>query len=146
MATASCGRPAAVTCPSRPTTVRVAALGVPPPGVGLKTVMVRCPTLRMSLLGTWAVTCVGLTNVVGRGEPLTCTTDPLINPDPLTVKVKLPPRASTGFGEMLEIEGTGLLTVNVTGAEVPPPGAGVNTVIDNKVPVARSDAGIAAVS
>ena len=70
----------------------------------------------------------------------------MTNPEPLTVKVKLPPKASTGLGEILEIEGAGLLTVNVTAVEVPPPGAGVKTVIDNKAPVARSEAGIAAVS
>jgi hypothetical protein len=64
----------------------------------------------------------------------------------LTVKVKLPPSAITNGGEMLEIDGTGLFTVNVADDEVPPPGAGVKTVIDNRAPVARSDAGIAAVS
>jgi hypothetical protein len=60
--------------------------------------------------------------------------------------VKLPPSAITREGEMLEIEGAGLLTVNVTAVEVPPPGEGVKTVIDNRAPTAKSDAGIAAVS
>ena len=84
--------------------------------------------------------------MVGRGEPLTCTTDALMNPEPLTVRVKLGPSTSAVAGEMFEMEGTGLLTVNVTAAEVPPPGAGVKTVMDNKAPTARSDAGIAAVN
>lgn len=77
---------------------------------------------------------------------MTCTIDPLTYPDPLTVRVKLGPNTSAVAGEMLEIEGTGLLTVNVTADEVPPPGVGVKTVIDNKAPTARSDAGIAAAS
>jgi hypothetical protein len=70
----------------------------------------------------------------------------LINPDPSTVTVKLPPKAGTTLGEMLDIEGTGLLTVNVTADDVPPPGAGVNIVMERKAPTAKSDAGIAAVS
>ena len=65
----------------------------------------------------------------------------MINLVPLTVKVKLPPSATTRLGEMLEIEGTGLVTVRMTAAEVPPPGEGVETVMDNKAPAARSDAG-----
>jgi len=89
---------------------------------------------------------VELTNVVGRDAPLTRTTDELTNPEPLTVRVKLGPNTSAVDGEMLEIEGTGLLTVKVTAAEAPPPGVGVKTVTDKKAAAARSDAGIAAVS
>ena len=136
----------AVTCQSKPMTVKVFELDVPPPGAGLNTVMLRWPMVRMSVSEICAVSCVELTKVVGRGEPSTCTTDPLMNPDPLTVRVKLGPNTTTVDGEMLEIEGTGLLTVNVSGDEAPPPGAGVKTVIDNKAPTARSDAGMAAVS
>lgn len=84
--------------------------------------------------------------MVGRDEPLTCTTEALLNPDPLTVRVKLDPNTSAVDGEMFEIEGTGFLTVNVTAGEVPPPGAAVKTVIDNEAPTATSDAGIAAVN
>ena len=84
--------------------------------------------------------------MVGRDEPLICTTGAPLNPDPLTVRVKLDPSTSVVDGEMLDIEGTGLLTVNVTAGEVPPPGAAVKTVIDNNAPTPRSDAGIAAVS
>jgi hypothetical protein len=71
-------------------------------------------------------------NVVGVGLPSNRTTDPRINPEPLTVSVKLPPAATatTGFGEMLVIEGSGLLTVRVTAEEVPPPGVGLETVMD----------------
>ena len=136
----------AVTCPSRPITVKVAELDVPPPGAALKTVIVRVPTLSMSLLEIWAVSRVELTNVVGRGEPLTLTTDPSTNPDPLTVRVKLEPNASATEGEILEIDGTGLSTAKVRAAEVPPPGEGLKTVTDRLAPVATSDAGICAVS
>lgn len=83
---------------------------------------------------------------MGRGEPFTFTTDVETNPDPLTVRAKLGPNMSAVEGEMLEIEGAGLLTVNVTADEVPPPGAGVNTVIDSKAPTARSEDGIVAFS
>jgi len=69
-------------------------------------------------------------NVVGVGLPSNRTTDPRINPEPLTVSVKLGPSATTGFGEMLVIAGSGLLTVRVTAEEVPPPGVGLETVMD----------------
>ena len=63
--------PGALSCPSKPTTVKVAELDVPPPGAALKTVIVLVPRLRMSLFEIWAVSLVELINVVGRGEPLT---------------------------------------------------------------------------
>jgi hypothetical protein len=69
-------------------------------------------------------------NVVGVALPSNRTTDPGINPEPLTVSVKLPLAATTGFGETLAIEGSGLFTVRVTGEEVPPPGVGLETVMD----------------
>jgi len=50
MAADCCAGPGAVTCPSKPITVRVAVLEVPPPGAALKTVMLRWPRVRMSLL------------------------------------------------------------------------------------------------
>jgi hypothetical protein len=50
----NCAGSGALTCPSKPTTVRVAELDVPPPGAGLKTVIVLCPRLKMSLLEIWA--------------------------------------------------------------------------------------------
>jgi hypothetical protein len=69
-------------------------------------------------------------NVVGVGLPSNRTTDPWINPEPLTVSVKLPLSTMTVLGEMLAIEGRGLLTVRVTAEEVPPPGVGLETVMD----------------
>ena len=84
--------------------------------------------------------------MVGRELPSNCTTDPLMNPDPLTVRVNEPPNTRTGFGEMLEIEGAGLLTARVRDAEFPPPGAGLDTVTDRLAATVRSDDRIAAVS
>jgi len=72
--------------------------------------------------------------------------EPLTNPVPLTVSVKPLATARAGFGEILEIEGTGLLTFRVSAGEVPPPGAALKTVIETKPPTAMSDAGIVAVN
>src|SRR5262249_28320629 len=54
-----------------------------------------------------AVTCVALTNVVGRGLPFQSTTDAGTNPMPLTVKEKLVPPAAALVGEMEVIVGVG---------------------------------------
>ena len=121
-------------------------MDVPPPGAELKTVMVRCPRLKISLFAICALSCVGLTNVVGLGEPLTCTTDPLINPVPFTVSVKLGPNATAVAGEILEMVGVGFSTANVKAVEAPPPGEGLTTVIERLAAVATSDAGICAVN
>ena len=44
------------------------------------------------------------------------------------------------------VTGVRLLTVNVCGAEVPPPGAGVTTVIESVAAVVRSAVGMTAVN
>lgn len=44
------------------------------------------------------------------------------------------------LGEMLEMDGTGLLTVKESAADVPPPGAGVKTVMESVPAEAMSDA------
>jgi len=102
--------------------------------------MVLVPRAKMSLFEIWAVSRVELTNVVGRAEPLTWTTDPLTNPEPFTVSVKLGPKTRAVAGEMLEMLGTGFSTASVKAAEVPPPGEGLNTVIERLAPVATSAA------
>jgi hypothetical protein len=67
----------------------------------------------MSLAEIWTVNCVELTNVVVRGLevlPATrLTTDVLTKPAPLTVRVKSVPPENTVDGEMLEMDGVGLL-------------------------------------
>src|SRR5262249_11031710 len=102
-------------------TVNATVPEVPPPGAALATVMEREPGEAMSPARIVAFSCVELTNVVARLEPLTRTVDPLTKFEPLTVRVKLPPPADVEDGEMLEILGTGLVTDRLTGAEVPPP-------------------------
>jgi hypothetical protein len=119
---------------------------VPPPGAALTTVIERLPAEAMSLAGIADVSWVELTKVVVLEEPLTWTTDPAIKPEPLTVSVKAPLPAVTLAGDTVVSDGAGLLTVNVKGALVPPPGVGVNAVIDNVPAEAMSDAGIVAVS
>lgn len=47
---------------------------------------------------------------------------------------------------MLEMAGSGLLTVSVSADEVPPPGTGLKTVIGKYAPTPKSEAGIAAVN
>ena len=66
---------------------------------------------------------------------------------PLTVKVKLLLPTTFEVGEKLVMVGTGLLlTVNLWTFEVPPPGAGLNTVILNTPTAVRFEAGMTAVS
>jgi hypothetical protein len=84
--------------------------------------------------------------VVGRAEPLTWTTDPLTKLEPFTVSVKLGPKTRAVAGEILEMVGTGLSTASVKAADVPPPGEGLNTVIERLAPVATSAAVIWAVN
>src|SRR5690242_339075 len=74
------------------------------------------------------------------------TTEPATNPVPLTVRVKLPARARAGFGEMVEIEGTGLFTARARAEEAPPAGAALKTVTDSEPATAMSDAGIEALN
>ena len=113
---------------------------------GLITPIVRLPVEAMSLAGIAAVSCVLLTNVVVRFEPLTWTTDPLTKCEPLAVSVNAGPPAFAVLGEMLVSVGGGTVTVKTRGVEVPPPGAGLKTVIESVPAEAMSDAGIAALN
>jgi hypothetical protein len=65
---------------------------------------------------------------------------------PFNVKVNAALPAVTLVGVMLVKVGCGLLTARVTAADVPPPGAGLNTVTDRLPVEAMSLARIAAVS
>ena len=87
-----------------------------------------------------------LTKVVVKIKLFQCTFEPETKLDPLTVRVKPGPPAVALLGEIELIAGTGLLTVNVLGADVPPPGPGFVTVTMNVPAVAISAAEIAAVS
>src|SRR5882724_10918649 len=66
---------------------------------------------------------------------------------PFTVKVNAAPPNVAAVGLKLVVVGTGLpVMVKVWAFEVPPPGAGLNTVTDAVPTAATSVAGIAAVS
>ena len=66
--------------------------------------------------------------MVVRLELFQRTTEVGTKPDPVTVRVKAGPRAATEEGFNETIAGTGLFIVKLREADVPPPGAGVNTV------------------
>jgi hypothetical protein len=67
--------------------VKVRALEVPPPGVGLNTLTWAVPATAMSAAVIAAVNLVAETNVVARFAPFHWTTELELNPLPLTVKV-----------------------------------------------------------
>jgi len=74
-----------------------------------------------------ALSCVELTNVVGRGDPFQFTTRPSTKFVPFTVSGKpLVPQYGVDDGTRLEI--VGATTKKAIPPEAPPPGAGVNTL------------------
>jgi len=89
--------------------VNVNAADAPPPGGGLVTVTCAEPTVAMSLAGIEAVSCVLLTNIVGRLEPFHCTVVLETKPVPVTVNVKPDPPAVAEEGESKLSWGAGLL-------------------------------------
>jgi hypothetical protein len=104
--------------------VSVAALEVPPPGVGFNTVTESIPAVAKSPTGTTAVNCVALTNVVTSDIPFHCTIAPLTKPLPVTVSVKAAPPAVAELGESVVSTGVGFaaLIVNVSAFDVCPEG------------------------
>ena len=101
---------------------------VPPPGAGFDTVTGKLPMVKRSVAKIEAVTCVALTKVVLLVVPLKFTTEPFTKLLPFTVRVNPRPLRVALIGEIVVIDGTGLLTVNVCAPVVPPPGAGFVTV------------------
>ena len=99
---------------------------------------------------TSAVSCVLLTTVVVRLVPPNRTTElpplPLMKLVPLTVNVKADPLATVDWGESEVTVGTGLLIGKLTALDVPPPGAGSNTVTKAAPAWAINAAGIMAVN
>ena len=126
--------------------VNVCAFDVPPPGAAFTTVTEAVPPVLMSDEGTVAVTLVLVTKVVVKVELFQCTTEPETKFDPLTVSVKEAPPAVALVGEIEVVAGNGLLTVNVLGDDVPPPGPGFVTVTLILPAVAMSVDEIAAVN
>ncbi len=84
------------------------------------------------------------TKVVVRGEPFHWTADVDEKSEPLSVNAKAGEPATNELGAIDVTAGTGLLIVKVRGLEVPPPGAGLDTVIEAVPAVAMSAAVIEA--
>ena len=123
--------------------VNVSALEVPPPGLGEKTRTAAVPAIARSAAVIAARRRVALTNVVARALPFHCTTELATKLVPFTTRVKAAPPAFALVGDSEVTVGTGLggvLMVNVSVLEVPPPGAGVTTVTDAGPAVVRSAA------
>ena len=78
--------------------------------------------------------------------PFHCTTEPGKKFEPLTVSVKVDPPTTALPGERPLIAGVGLLMEKAKLFELPPPGAGLTTVIGTFPPPAISLAEICAVS
>src|SRR5882672_8107419 len=129
-----------------PFTVSVWLPDVPPPGAGVNTVMLSVPACARSLASTVAVSDVLLPYVVARAVPFTCTTELAAKPLPVAVSTTLPLPAATVAGVMDVSTGADAVTVSVWGPDVPPPGAGVNTVIVSVPLWAKSLASTVAVS
>src|SRR5580704_11128357 len=129
--------------------VNGATAEVPPPGAGFVTVTFAVPAVAISLAKIDAVSCIELTNVVTRGLPFQFTLELVMKPPPVTVSVNAAPTAVAEEGFKFEIVGAGFggaSMKNVMSFEIPPPGAGVTTVISADPGIAMSLAKICATS
>src|SRR5882762_4160616 len=127
--------------------VKVSALEVPPPGLGLNTVTLAKPTAVRSDAGTVAVRCEASTKLVASATPFQFTVDAATKSLPVTARMNsgLPDAALDGA--RVEIDGTGFkaMIVKVSAPDVPPPGVGLSTVTLAVPTAVRSDAGTVAV-
>ncbi len=127
--------------------VSVDALEVPPPGADVNTVTETIPAAAMSEAGIATVKRDEETYVVIRLSPFHCTIESLMKPLPFTVSVKAEPPTVRFDGLKFEIVGAGgSVIVKLWALEVPPPGAGLNTVTLAVPAASMSEAGIAAVN
>src|SRR3989442_1608036 len=110
--------------------VKVRALERPPPGAGLSTLTAGVPAGARSAAAVAAGGWVLLREVVGRAARSQGTAEAATKLLPLTVSVTPAPPAVALLGVRALSAGTGFeaVMVKVTAAEVPPPGAGLNTV------------------
>ena len=127
-------------------TVNVLGADVPPPGPGFVTVTWIVPAVAMSAAEIAAVSWVLLENVVVRAAPFQFTTEVVTKPEPFTVSVKPGPPAVALLGEMEVTFGLGLLIVNVSEFDAPPPGGGFVTITVTVPAVVRSEVRICAVT
>jgi hypothetical protein len=109
--------------------LNVNVFDVPPPGVGLKTVIVAPPWLAISPSPIAALSCVGEINVVVRVDPFHNTWDDGTKFVPVMDNWNAAPPATADGGVKVVAVGTGLLTVNANVPELPPPGGGLVTEI-----------------
>ena len=105
------------------------------------TVTIAVPTVATSAAVIAACRLVLETTVVERAFPFHCKLAEETKFVPVTVSVKPALPATTAFGFSVLTVGTGLLIVNVNGVEVPPPGAGFDTVTA-AVPAVATSAGV----
>ncbi len=102
--------------------LKVLAVDVPPPGVGLVTVTCAVPAVERFAAGTDAVTLVLLPKVVVRAVPAQFTTVPETKFEPVTVRVKAAPPAVPLVGESEVTLGSGFpFPLPPGGGGVPPP-------------------------
>jgi hypothetical protein len=130
-------------------TTKVTAFDGPPPGLGLETTTAKLPTAPTSEALSEIVSWPLFTNVAAWDTPLKVTVDDAIKPLPLTVRIREALPAEAEDGDRLVIVGSGLLaacTVKPAATDVPPPGAGFETVTGKVPALARSFVGTAAVS
>lgn len=121
-------------------TENVCAFEVPPPGVGLNTVINAVSVaVSISLGGNVACTEVADTNVVVLFDPFRRTTDCVLKPVPTTVRVVVASPTNVLVGEMKLVVGDGFNTVNVNAFDAPPPGVGLVAVIKDVVASEKSD-------
>jgi hypothetical protein len=118
----------------------------PATSVGVNTVTDAVPAVAISAAVIAAVNCVALTNVVVRVLPFHCATDVLMKLLPFSVSVNAGPAAVAELGDSEASTGTGVVIVNVSVFDVPPPGVGLITSTDAMPKKARSLAGTAAVN
>lgn len=102
-----------VTTGTRLRTTKLCPLDVPPPGVGLNTVIVDVPTVIRSDGGIVINSCALLKNVVVRSEPFHRATDEAMKLEPVNVIVVVPLLISVDVGEIDVNTGAGLRTVIV---------------------------------
>ena len=95
---------------------------VPPPGVGLNIATEAVPGFTRLLLGTTAVTCVALTNVVDNAVPFHSTIEPLTKLVPFTVKVNVgsPAVAVVGDNDVTVGTGFGVIMASLRAPDVLP--------------------------
>jgi hypothetical protein len=96
--------------------------------VGVNTCTEAEPAVAISAAVIAAVNCVELTNVVARLLPFHCATDVLMKLLPFKVSVNAAPPAIAEFGASEVSAGIGVVAVNVTMFDKPPPGVGFTTL------------------